>query len=114
MSLRWEQLNKDFYTGSRRDVSREKKSGGRVEEEHERESDRLIPREPVLGDQKTVYVRTRVFSHVRLFETLWTIARQAPLFMGLSQQEYWSRLPFLPPGHFPDPGIEPSSLVSPA
>ena len=24
-------------------------------------------------------------------------------------QEHWSRLPFLPPGHFPDPGIEPLS-----
>ena len=30
------------------------------------------------------------FSHVRLFATLWTAARQAPLSMGLSRQEYWS------------------------
>ena len=30
------------------------------------------------------------FSCVRLFVTLWTVARQAPLFMGFSRQEYWS------------------------
>ena len=37
----------------------------------------------------------------------WTVARQAPLSMGFSWQEYWSRLPFPSPGDFPDPGIEP-------
>ena len=36
------------------------------------------------------------------------------LSMGFSRQEYWSSLPFPPPGNFPDPGIEPTSLVSPA
>ena len=41
--------------------------------------------------------------------TLWTIACQAPLSMGLSRQEYWNGLPFPPPGDFPDPGIEPAS-----
>ena len=35
--------------------------------------------------------------HVRLFETPWTAAHQAPLSMGFSQQEYWSGLPFLSP-----------------
>ena len=29
-------------------------------------------------------------------------------------QEYWRGLPFPPPGDLPDPGIEPSSLSSPA
>ena len=48
-------------------------------------------------------------SHVRLFSTLWTIARQAPLSMGLPRQEYWSRLPFPTPGDLPNPGIEPAS-----
>ena len=38
--------------------------------------------------------------HVRLFETPWTVARQAPLWMGFSRQEYWSGLPF----PSPDPG----------
>ena len=28
-------------------------------------------------------------------------------FMGFSQQEYWSGLPFPSPGDLPDPGIEP-------
>ena len=33
------------------------------------------------------------FSHVRLFVTLWIVARQAPLSMGFSRQGYWSGLP---------------------
>ena len=44
-------------------------------------------------------------------ETPWTVAHQAPLFLGFFRQEYWSGLPFPPPGDLPDPGIE---LVSPA
>ena len=42
-------------------------------------------------------------------EILWTAAHQAPLPMGFSRQEYWSRLPLPPPGDHPDPGIEPGS-----
>ena len=38
------------------------------------------------------------FSHVRLFGTPWTVARQTPLSMGLSRQEYWSGLLCPPPG----------------
>ena len=34
--------------------------------------------------------------------------------VGFSRQEYWSGLPFPPPGDLPDPGIEPVSLASPA
>ena len=48
-------------------------------------------------------------SHVRLFETLWIVAYQAPLSMGFSRQEYWSGLPFPSPVNLPDPGIEPGS-----
>ena len=44
--------------------------------------------------------------------TSWTVAHQAPLSMGLSQQEYSSGLPFPSPGDLPDPGIEPVSPVS--
>ena len=33
---------------------------------------------------------------------LWTVARQAPLSMGVSRQEYWSGLPCSPPGNLPD------------
>ena len=43
------------------------------------------------------------------FATLWTLAHQAPLSMGFSQQEYWSGLPFIPPKDLPDPGAEPMS-----
>ena len=43
------------------------------------------------------------------FVTPWTIAHQAPLFMGFSSQEYWSGLPILSPGDLPYPGIEPTS-----
>ena len=43
-----------------------------------------------------------------------TVAHQAPLSMGFSRQEYWSRLPFPPPGDLLDPGIEPTSFVFPA
>ena len=53
-------------------------------------------------------------SRVRLFATPWTVAHQAPLPMGFSRQEYWSRLPFPSPGDLPDPRIEPESLTSPA
>ena len=34
--------------------------------------------------------------------------------MGSFRQEYLCGLPCLPPGHLPDPGIEPESLLSPA
>ena len=54
------------------------------------------------------------FSHFRLCVTLWTVARQAPLSMEFSRQEYWSRLPCPPPGDLPNPGIEPTALMSPA
>ena len=37
------------------------------------------------------------------------VARQAPLSMGFSRQEYWSGLPFPPPGDLADPEIEPGS-----
>ena len=37
------------------------------------------------------------FSRVQLFVTLWTVARQSPLPMGFSRQEYWNGLPCPPP-----------------
>ena len=54
------------------------------------------------------------FSHVSLFATLWTVARQASVSLEFSRQEYWSGLSHPPPGDLPDPGIEPMSLMSPA
>ena len=44
----------------------------------------------------------------------WTVAHQAPLSIGLSQQEYWSGLPFPSPVDLADPGIEPASPAVPA
>ena len=38
-----------------------------------------------------------------------SIARQAPLCMGFSQQEYWSGLPCPPPEDLLDPEIKPTS-----
>ena len=46
--------------------------------------------------------------------TPWTVARQTPLSLEFSRQEYWSGLPFLFPGDLPDPRIKPVSPESPA
>ena len=43
--------------------------------------------------------------------TPWTVARQAPLSIGFSRQEYWSGLQCSPPD-LPNPGSEPASLMS--
>ena len=44
----------------------------------------------------------------------WTVARQAPLSIGFSWQEYWNGLPCPPPEDLPDPGIKLVSPLSPA
>ena len=54
-------------------------------------------------------VKVKLLSRVWLFGTPWTVAHQAPPYMGFSRQEYWSGLPFPSPGDLPDPGIEPRS-----
>ena len=43
-----------------------------------------------------------------------TVACQAPLSTGFSRKEYWSGLPCSPPGDLLNPGIEPTSRMSPA
>ena len=53
-----------------------------------------------------------LFSRVWLFVIPWTVAHQAPLSMGFSRQNYWSGLPFPPPGDLPK--VKPPSLISPA
>ena len=58
----------------------------------------------------------QMLSHVRLFAAPvapWTAAHQAPLSVEFSKQEYWSWVPFPPPGDLPNPGMEPTSPVSP-
>ena len=62
----------------------------------------------MLGPGHPMWLRTCVlscFSHVQLFVTPWTEAHQAHLSMGFSRQEYWSGLPWLPPGDLPNPGL---------
>ena len=49
-------------------------------------------------------------NHVGVVQCKDALARQAPLSMGFPRQEYWSGLPFPPPGDLPEPGIQPVSL----
>ena len=51
------------------------------------------------------------FSRVRLFVTLWTVARQAFLSMEFPRQGYWGGLLFLPSGDLPSSRVK---LASPA
>ena len=59
-------------------------------------------------------MRAQMLSCIRLLAIPCSVACQAPVSMGFPRQEYWSALPFLPPGDIPDQGIEFASLVSPA
>ena len=74
-----------------------------------------------MGQLSHPYMATRwyiahpqLLSCVRLLVTPWAVAHQVPLSMGFSRQEYWSGLPFPPPGCLPNLGIELTSFVSPA
>ena len=55
--------------------------------------------------------RAKSFQYARFFATLWTVAHQAPLSMGLSGQEYRGGLPFPPPWDLSDPGIKLGSSI---
>ena len=46
------------------------------------------------------------------FVTPGTVACQDPLSVGFPRQEYWSGVPFPPPGDLPDTEIKPASLMS--
>ena len=63
-----------------------------------------------LGKPLMFHTRAQLLSCVLFFVTPGTKAPQALLSVGFSRQEYWSGLPFPPPGDLPDPGIEPVSL----
>ena len=56
-------------------------------------------------------VVVQLLSCVQLFATPWTVAYQDT--MEFSRQAYWSGLPCPSPGDLPNPGIEPTSLISP-
>ena len=49
-------------------------------------------------------VKVKSLSCVRVFVTQWTTQT-----MEFSRPEFWSGLPFPPPGDLPNPGIEPRS-----
>ena len=58
------------------------------------------------------HIRVRVYSIAKSCLTLCNpigCSHQTPLSMGFSRQKYWSGLPFSPPGHLPNPGVEPMS-----
>ena len=57
------------------------------------------------GITDSVYVLSH-FSHVWLFETLWTVVRHAPLSIGFARQEHWSGLPIPSLGDLSDPGVK--------
>ena len=65
------------------------------------------------GTTKGKERKVKLFSHVQLFATPWTVAYQAPPSMGFSRQECWSGLPFPSPGDLPTPEIEPTSPALP-
>ena len=52
-----------------------------------------------------VCMYVQFLSQIQLFVTPETVADQAPLSLGFSQQEYWSGFPFPPPRKFPYPGV---------
>ena len=71
------------------------------------------PELPALGAQSLSHWATKQSLRVPLFATPWTVAHQAPLSLGLSRQEDWSRLPFPSLGHLPDPGVQTTSPSAP-
>ena len=70
-----------------------------------------VPAHPLLLG--CVVVPLGCFSNVQFFANLWTVAHRAFLSIGFFRQEYWSGLPFPPPGCLPHPRIEPTSPGSP-
>ena len=86
------------------------KISGRHRESNSTKAER---RRQVPSVKSSIQLRGRLLSYVRFFVTLWTVARQA-LSMGFPRQEYWSGLPFPPPGDLSDPGVKPASIASPA
>ena len=61
---------------------------------------------------KTLCVYAQPLSCVWLFVT--SCAVQPTKAMGFPRQEYWSGLPFPPPGDLPNPGIKPTYSAAPA
>ena len=58
-----------------------------------------------------LFVHTQSLSRIQLFATPWTVAQQTLLSVGFPRQEYWSGLPFPPPGYLSYPEIKLASPV---
>ena len=69
---------------------------------------------PGWGSLTSTRFHSCMLSCVWFFVTPWTVAHQALLSMEFSRQAEWRGLPFPSPGDHPHPGIEPTSLASPA
>ena len=65
------------------------------------------------GKQYVLRCMLNCFSHAQLFAILLTVAHQDPLSTGFYRQKYWSGLPCPPAGALCDPGIKPTSFMSP-
>ena len=73
-----------------------------------------VSRHPVSSDATVHSVHVCVQAHSVMsdpYSIPQTVARQAPLSIEFSRQEYWNGLPYPTPGDLPDPGTEPASLV---
>ena len=67
---------------------------------------------PTRGSRVSWWVLCKVCLFTQLCPTLatpWAVAHQAALSMGFPGQEYWSGLPFHPPGDLLHPGIKPAT-----
>ena len=94
----------------------------------ERKRQRQIFKAPNLLCEEIVILLEQWLEHHRLYQARtcvcqvtsvssaapWTIAHQAHLCIEFYWQECWSGLPCPSPGDLPNPGIKPTSLMSPA
>ena len=92
-------------------TERHRTSSGGGDRDQRPASDTIKPPDHDTGSAPQCGVTQRACSLVFDSATPQTVARQAPLSMGFSRQEYWSGLPFPPPGNLPNPGVEPTSLI---
>ena len=93
LSVDWTQLRKESKLGN---VNRNFQNG---KAKRSKKLEKKKKSKPIYKNCETTIkgVGVCLLSRARLFATPWTVARQAPLFMGFSRHECWSGLPFLTP-----------------